>query len=114
MEIRESITREILINDIEVFLVESLKLYNTEKIVKRTEFLNLESRICDLNNYNFESEIKYKNFLKYINQPELQAKIYLAVTEYTKNPIGEGYFNEEDPHFHRILNYLNTLKDWLQ
>lgn len=43
MKIRES-----LMSDIESFLIEALKLYNAEKIVDRSEYLYLESRMCTL------------------------------------------------------------------
>lgn len=114
MEIRESKTRECLILDIKQFLIEAEDNYNNKNVVKRIEFLKLQTRICNLNDYNFENVLKYKQFLKYVSQPELQTKIYLAVTEYTKNPIRIGFFEDEEPHFHRILNYFNTLSDWLK
>ena len=114
MEIRESTTRENLINDIQSFLIEAFQIYNDKKIVKRSEYLNLETRICNLKEHNFDSEEKFKQFLKYINQLELKDRRNKLVNYFQKNPIKEGYFNNYDDPFMVVDAYLRTLISWLK
>lgn len=113
MQIRENETRQNLINDINIFLLEAIEIYNAEKIVKRSEYLNLEKRICNLNDYNFESEEKYKYFLKFINQPKLQDRRKQLENYFEKNPLKKGHFNPNDP-FSEVDDYLRRLVSWLK
>lgn len=113
MEIRESKIRESLIKDIEFFLSEAIKIYNEEKTVKRLEYLNLEMRINDLNNYNFESEEKYNSFLKFINKSDIKDRRNQLTNYFQNNPLKEGYFKINDP-FLEVDDYLRRLISWLK
>lgn len=100
-------TRENLIRDIESFLLEALKLYNAEKIVKKSEYVNLESRISTLKINDFESEEKYKNFLKYYNQVERNVEKKLLENKFTSDYLENGKFLW-------MYNYFTGIVDWMK
>lgn len=109
MKIRES-----LMSDIESFLLEALKLYNVEKIVNRSEYLYLESRICALSKDDFESKEKHKHFLRYIYQTELLAQRNTIQNLFSKNLPRKEHFINDLPHYFWVDKYLRTLLDWLK
>lgn len=102
MEIRES-----LISDIKSFLLEAEKIYNAEKIVKKSEYLNLEKRISSLNKDNFESEEKYKYFLNYFNQEKRRVEKNLFEHQLKEEYIKNGKFLW-------MCNYFSGIVDWLK
>ena len=106
--------RENLINDIKSFLLEAMELYNAEKKINRFEYLNLESKICALRKDDFESEDKYKYFLRYINKPELLTNRNMIENLFSENPLREAFFNDDILHFFWVDRYLRTLLDWLK
>jgi hypothetical protein len=106
--------RDNLISDIKSFLLEALKLYNVEKTINRFKYLNLESKICALRKEDFESEDKYKYFLRYINKPELLTQRNMIENLFSKNPLRETSLNDDILHFFWIDSYLRTLLDWLK
>jgi DNA-binding GntR family transcriptional regulator len=101
MEIRES-----LIIDIESFVVDAIELYNAEKIVKKSEYVNLESRISALNKNDFESEEKYEYFLKYFNQPKRSAEKVLLEREFIEDYLKDGKFLWMCNYFTGIVNWM--------
>jgi hypothetical protein len=98
--------RENLISDIESFIPEAIKLYNAEKIVKKSEYVNLESRISSLNKNDFESEEKHKNFLKYYNQAQRRIEKKLLENEFIKDYLETGNFLWMCNYFSGIVNWM--------
>lgn len=99
--------RKTLIINIESFLQESLKLYNVEEIIRKSEYFELESKISCLSKSDFDSEEKFQYFLTYYNQPRRGAEKYLFEKELKQDKVNSDGFLW-------MQEYLTRIKEWIK
>lgn len=100
-------TRESLITEIETFVSNAINLSNTQGIVDKIGYFDLDKRILSLNENDFENKDKYIFFLNFIQQGKRQAEKFAMESSFQDN-----YLNI--PSFLWMCNYLEGVASKLR
>jgi hypothetical protein len=99
--------KEFLIRDIEIFLPQARDLFNRSRIVKKSDYLSLATRISALTIEDFESEEKFNYFMNYVNQDQRRADRYVLEQLFREDYLDDGPFLW-------MCNYLMGIVNWLK
>lgn len=99
--------RERLINDIEIFLMESIQLHNFNNTVDKAKYYNLLDRILLISINDFETEEKYIYFFDFINHPNR-----IIIKSYLNKVFNKEYIGISP--FLTMCVYLQGIKNWMK
>ncbi len=98
--------KDILINDIEQFGVESTEQYNRDKEINQVQYFKLIERLDELKVEDFHSPEKFEYFLSYWNQDIRKVGRFIISNSFRENSVDLNSFLILSNDFIGAVNWL--------
>ena len=98
--------KDILINDIKQFGLESTEQYNIDKEINQVQYFKLIERLDQLKVEAFDSPEKFEYFLRYWNQDIRKAGRFIISNSFRENSIDLNSFLILSNYFIGAVNWL--------